>query len=130
MLEVAIIPGPSKPKDIHSFLEPLMSEIRRLSTEGMTLRIDGEDDIHLHAHLLLASGDVPGVADLIKHSGHNSQYGCRMCRIQSESLISPKGKGHGQYFAGDRDELDEERTKQDFLGELTVNYFLLSVSVR
>ena len=125
MLQVAVIPGPSKPKDIHSFLSPLMNELEQLSTGGMILRVNDEaDDIIIHAHILLASGDLPGVSDLINHTGHTSRYGCRTCRIKSKSLISPNGRGHGQYFPGSRDELDVQRTDEDFLGLLPVTGYL------
>ena len=52
-----------------------MNEIKELSTQGVILKIgesgtSSEENIHMRAHLLLASGDVPGVADLIHHKGN------------------------------------------------------------
>lgn len=121
MLQVAIIPGPRKPKDLYSFLSPLMEDLERLSTQGMILKVDGElDDIHLKVNLLLASGDIPGIADFIHHSGHGSRYGCRICRIYGVSERSPNGIGHGIYFPGDIG-LEEERTVLEFKGENTVS---------
>ena len=120
MLQVTVIPGPAKPKDIHTFLSPLMNELKSLATAGMILKVDSEENITLHAHLLLASGDIPGVADLIYHSGHGSEYICRTCRIRADSLISPKGHGYGRYFPG-TDEPCEERINVDFEGKLNVN---------
>ena len=125
MLQVAVIPGSSKPKNIHSFLSPLMNEIEQLSMGGMILKVnDQADDIIIHAHILLASGDLPGASDLVKHTGHTSRYGSRTCRIESKSLISRHGRGHGQYFPGSRDELDVQWTGEDFLGLLLVTGYL------
>ena len=62
---------------------------------------------------------VPGVADLIFHSGHGSTNGCRVCRITSTSTLSPNGIGAGQYFPGTV-ELEVERTVAEFRGELEV----------
>ncbi|KAG2217956.1 hypothetical protein INT45_001390 [Circinella minor] len=125
MLQVPIALGPLKPKNIHSFLSPLMEELDQLSKDGMVLRVDDEpDDIMIHAHLLLASGDLPGVSDLVHHTGHTSHYGCRTCRIESFSLISPKGGGQGQYFPG-TEEVVTERNDDDFFGRLP-NYGILA----
>ena len=32
------------------------------------------------------------------HKGHNSEYDCRQCRIQTIREISPAGKGYGRYY--------------------------------
>ena len=119
MLTCCIIPGPSKPHSIHSFLAPLLDEISSLSANGTIIKMDDEPDIHLHLNLLLATGDIPGIADMIFHSGHSSSFGCRICRIQSSSELSPNGLGNGQYFPGGI-VLDAERTIEEFQGNLTV----------
>ena len=115
-MQVAIIPGPSKPKDLYSFLSPLIEELQCLSSRGMILKVNNEPDIHLFVHLLFATGDIPGVADLCHHSGHGSKTGCRTCRIMSTPLLSSKGAGTGQYFPG-TNELEVERTVLEFQGK-------------
>ena len=98
MMQVAIIPA-DHTGNIYSFLRPLLNELRILENGGMKVNCaDGTFDAKVH--LLLASGDIIGVQELIHHSGCNSLYGCRQCRIKTVALTSPKGKGKGHYFTG------------------------------
>ncbi|KAI9271586.1 hypothetical protein BDA99DRAFT_556814 [Phascolomyces articulosus] len=60
---------------------------------------DGKE-IKATAHLLLASGDIPGIATLCNHTGHHSYYGCHTCNIRTDRLQSSTGVGSAQYFAG------------------------------
>ena len=110
MLQVAIIP--CKPTDIFSFLSPLFNELKILEKEGISVECNDEK-FFLKAFLVLASGDIPGVAELIHHTGHSSLHGCRQCLIKSVSAISPVGRGSGRYYRGSHI-LDEERKKEDF----------------
>lgn len=92
MIQVAIIPGPKKPVDLFSFLNPLLSEMKVLSEQGMEV-VAGGQTICAKVHLLFATGDIPAVSDLIFHKGHNSVHGCRFCTVKGVSK-----NGYGKYF--------------------------------
>lgn len=110
MIQVAVLP--IKPKDIYNFLERLLQELRTLESAG--LKVKCPDGIfEMKVHLLLTSGDIVGVQELIHHTGHQSKYGCRICHIASISATGPAGKGKGRYYPGAR-ELDEERPGDEF----------------
>ncbi|KAG2223481.1 hypothetical protein INT45_001229, partial [Circinella minor] len=96
MLQVAIIPGDHN-GDLFSFLTPLLNKLRILEDGG--LKVICEDGLfNFKVHLLLASGDIIGVQELIHHKGHNSDYGCRQCHIKTVREIGPAGKGYGRYY--------------------------------
>lgn len=118
MLQVAIIP--SDPKDIYSFLTPLLNELKILETFGMTVHC-ADGTFRLKSHALLASRDVVGVQQLIHHTVHQSEYGCRQCRIKSVSALSPNGKGNGRYYQSNAT-LDSARTPEEFIHGNTVQY--------
>ncbi|KAG2216487.1 hypothetical protein INT45_001813 [Circinella minor] len=95
---VAIIPGDHN-GDLFSFLTPLLNELCILEDGG--LKVICEDGLfNFKVHLLLASGDIIGVQELIHHKGHNSDYGCRQCHIKTVREIGPAGKGYGRYYTG------------------------------
>ncbi|KAI7858186.1 hypothetical protein BDC45DRAFT_414060, partial [Circinella umbellata] len=100
MIQVAILPCNPKKAALHHLLSPLIKELKQLKSSGM--HIIGSDDVELtvKAHLLIASGNIVGVTDLCNHSGHSSNFGCRICTIETTRLLSPKGKGYGRYFLG------------------------------
>ena len=80
MLQVCVTPGPQKPKDLYSFLEPLHKELNDLCKDGMIVKTD-TCDIKLCAHLLFIGGDIPAVAKIAGVGYHTSYHGCRFCTI-------------------------------------------------
>lgn len=100
MLQLAVIPGSLKADTVSNFLSPLLKELQCLEHNGMTICLPDGDRIHLKVHLLIASGDIPAASCLANHEGHNSFHGCRICDIQTESLVSPNGRGRGRYYSG------------------------------
>ncbi|ORY90559.1 hypothetical protein BCR43DRAFT_509032 [Syncephalastrum racemosum] len=86
----------------------------------MVLKTPSEE-IKLRAHLVLASGDIRGVADLINHVGHQSDYGCRICLIQTSDAISPQGKGRGRYYKGERTAVIPLRQAEAFIAGDTIH---------
>ena len=120
MIQVAVLPTSVKSDNIFSYLSPLIQELKDLEDNGIT--VSGTDGITVHAraHLLLASGDIPGISALCNHGGHQCAYGCRVCRIRAERLQSPSvstnssRSGYAQYFPGSEYD-DELRTKEDFM---------------
>ncbi|KAG2216785.1 hypothetical protein INT45_009672 [Circinella minor] len=111
MLQVSIIPA-DHTGNLYSFLKPLMNELFILENAGMEVRFPN-GSVKVKVHLLLASGDIVGVQELIHHSGHNSSYGCRQCHIKSVSSISPTGRGNGRYYTGTVN-MPQERSNDEF----------------
>lgn len=78
---VGVAPGPELPKDIDSFLFPLVQELLQLEKGISAFDIRQNEPFVLHAYLLLAFGDMPAVAKLMHMKGHNGKHPCRMCNI-------------------------------------------------
>ncbi|QRV74283.1 Transposase family tnp2 [Ceratobasidium sp. AG-Ba] len=81
MLCLGVIPGPNEPKELDSFLHPLVRELDELAF-GVAA-YDGKHDrpFCLRAYLLACFGDMPAVAKLMCMKGHNGKYPCRACNI-------------------------------------------------
>ncbi|KAG1467250.1 hypothetical protein G6F56_004512 [Rhizopus delemar] len=95
MILLGEAPGPSKPKNLHSFLEPMMRELEKLESDGMVIKVDGKE-YQCNVHLVIASSDIPGVADLCNHAGHMCKNPCRICKI--------RGKHSGGMYVGESKE--------------------------
>jgi Transposase family tnp2/Domain of unknown function (DUF4218) len=97
ILASLIIPGPKKPKDLDSFLRPLVDELLQLDRgvdafDGHTMT-----PFQLKAWVTMVTGDGPGLADAIgmKRPG-NAVRPCRTCEIKAEANIKKKkGKKKG-----------------------------------
>ena len=83
ILLCGIIPGPSSPKDIHSFLRPLVDELKSLE-EGIESVYDASTKslFTLHAYICTISGDLPAITKMMGVSGHNSYDHCRFCSVE------------------------------------------------
>ncbi|KAG2223197.1 hypothetical protein INT45_011543 [Circinella minor] len=73
MIQLAIIPGPKEPKDLVSFLEPMLKELESLQDVGMDVKGDDGNIYHAKVHLLIGTGDIPAAAKLMLYKGHNSR---------------------------------------------------------
>jgi len=83
MLSSILIPGPKKPKNLNSFLRPLVDELEALEN-GQVTAVDGDTgrEFILHAHVLIVTGDGPATADAMgMKSPGNAFRPCRMCTI-------------------------------------------------
>jgi hypothetical protein len=85
MITLAIIPGPSKPDNIMSFLRPIVDEIRSLGNNGFRVVKDSSLIYKGKVHLMGLMGDIPGVAELMNHAGHMAYHGCRICDVRGVS---------------------------------------------
>lgn len=65
-----IIPGPKKPIDLDSFLQPVKQEISLLEAKGIMVKVSDSLSFMTRATLAVTIGDIPGVADLCHHVGH------------------------------------------------------------
>ena len=100
ILPVSIIPGPKKPKDIDSFLYPLVEELFQLSNGVRAFDARTGKLFCLRAFLILAFGDIPAVSLLLKMKGHNGIAPCRMCNIHGVRI--PGGDSTMHYVPLDR----------------------------
>jgi hypothetical protein len=98
MSQIMIIPGYNKPKILESFLSPLLEELDHLSRIGIKVRTVDQGIITAKVHLMAFIGDIPAVADLVKHRGHTSYYGCRMCLVRGVIGESAHHTNGGMYF--------------------------------
>lgn len=88
MIQIGLIPSYGEPKDLFSFLQPLMDDLKTLQNDGVFFKtLDGET-IHFRAHLLFATDDIPAAAKLCGHIGHMAAYGCRICKIKGSRVAA------------------------------------------
>jgi hypothetical protein len=84
MIQLAVLPGPSTPEVIDSFLQPIVEEFKDLSNHGLLVRRNGVDICKAKVNLVIGTGDIPAAAALSRHAGHMGRYGCRICRTVTE----------------------------------------------
>jgi hypothetical protein len=101
LLPLGISPGPKAPRDLESFLEPFLEELKLLG-DGVAA-YDAHGDIGaflLKAQLVLVTGDTPGISKLLHLNGHGAIYPCRACKIRGASYLlrytTKKGKNKGK----------------------------------
>jgi len=78
---VGIIPGPSSPKDIASFLIPLKDDCAKLAKGIVTFDSLARSMFPLHAYKLFELGDIVAIEKLLEIRGHNAFCPCRSCLI-------------------------------------------------
>lgn len=108
MIQIAVCPG--KPHDIVSFLEPLISEVNEMYQKGFIIKKQGIEKFRGRVAILGATGDIPGISELMVFAGHTSTYGYRVCKTQGYPNFSISN--HGKSFPDNgpvktRDELIE-----------------------
>ena len=93
ILASMILPGPKKPKNLDSFLRPLVDELKQLD-KGVTM-IDGNTatPFVLRAWATMVTGDGPALAEAIgfKRPG-NAIRPCRTCTIKAQQELNPGRK--------------------------------------
>ncbi|OAD74354.1 hypothetical protein PHYBLDRAFT_167768 [Phycomyces blakesleeanus NRRL 1555(-)] len=95
LLQLAILPGPKKSTHLNSFLIPIISEIKDLEVYDLVIKSNGVEVCHAKIHLLLASADIPAVADMTHIGSHASLFGCQICKTKGKA---PDNRWHGMYF--------------------------------
>ncbi|OAD71978.1 C2H2-type zinc finger transcription factor [Phycomyces blakesleeanus NRRL 1555(-)] len=84
-----------KPTHLDSFLIPIINELRDLEAHGLVVKHNGVELCRSKVYLLLASGDIPAVADMAHIGSHTSLFGCRFCETKGKC---PTNRRHGMYF--------------------------------
>lgn len=83
---------PCKPKDIDSFLWPMVEELLRLAMGITAFDALSEKAFLLHAYLIVLFGDIPAVSMIMLMKGHNGFSPCRMCKIKGIATAGDKTK--------------------------------------
>jgi hypothetical protein len=76
-----VIPGPHAPKDMASFLFPIVEELLDLHRGISAYDAESDSMILLCAFLILIFGDIPAIAKMMEMKGHNGKSPCRACEI-------------------------------------------------
>ena len=79
---ISEVPGPQKPKDMDSFLYPVVQELLKLSVGVKAYDIIEKEVFVLQAYPLTVFGDIPAISMLLRMKGHNARSPCRLCMIQ------------------------------------------------
>lgn len=83
LMLTVLIPGPREPKDLTSFLKPIVAELMSLSSLGLEAWDASRNEVfRLKAHLCLVTGDCPAIAKMMAFKGVNGKAPCRKCEIQ------------------------------------------------
>ncbi|QRV85581.1 Transposase family tnp2 [Ceratobasidium sp. AG-Ba] len=90
ILCLGVIPGPKEPKDIGSFLQPLIDELDDLAAGVPAWDSVNKRPFCLRAYLIACFGDMPAVAKLMCMKGPGGKRPCRACNILGTQ--HPNGK--------------------------------------
>ena len=80
-IHVATVPGPKKPWDWDSFCWPLVQEFTQLELGVKAFDAISQTLFLLHAYPILAFGDIPAMALIMRMKGQNAIKPCRICNI-------------------------------------------------
>jgi Transposase family tnp2 len=94
---LGLIPGPTAPKDFDSFLVPVVEELLKLAQGIPALDAHTNRNFMLHTYLILAFGDMPALAKMLRLKGTNAIVPCRACRLTA--IRDPNGGRHAHYYA-------------------------------
>jgi hypothetical protein len=92
ILCIGVVPGPKKPKDMDSFLYPLVEELLQMAVGIRAFDVLQSSLFALHAYLIVVSGDIPALTMLLNIKGHNAFSPCRACKITGVQAPSQKVK--------------------------------------
>jgi hypothetical protein len=94
MICLGIIPGPQKPWDFDSFLQPFVEEGIQLELGVGAYDVLSGSSFTFRAFFILAFGDMPAVAMLMQMKGPNGLYPCRFCHIQGITCSNANNNTH------------------------------------
>ncbi|KAG9123856.1 hypothetical protein FRC07_013733, partial [Ceratobasidium sp. 392] len=90
---VGVIPGPNTPKELSTYLEPLICELEDLARGIPAFDVVDGHTFALRAYLIAAFGDMPAMAKLMSMKGPNGKFPCRACKIEG---VNPGGSGRNK----------------------------------
>lgn len=90
ILTGVVIPGPKKPKELDTFLQPLVEELLQLDQGVQAFDGNTKSAFQLRAWVTIVTGDGPALAEAIgmKKPG-NAYRPCRTCMIEAEHCNGP-----------------------------------------
>ena len=94
MICIGKVPGPTKPKDMDSFLYPAVQELLKLAIGVQAYDVIDEEIFVLHAYLITIFGDIPAVSMLLRMKGQNGRSPCRLCMIQGTRIPNSRVTTH------------------------------------
>ena len=83
ILVVGFIPGPNNPKDMDSYLWPLVEEFMRLESGIHAYNGYRQRPFQLKAHICLVTGDMPGRSKMQGFKGSRALRYCPYCYIRA-----------------------------------------------
>ena len=78
VLLCGIIPGPHEPKDMNSYLRPLVDDLKEL-WNGVAMKSSHRVPVFVRAALICTSCDIPASRKVSGFLGHNAYRGCSRC---------------------------------------------------
>ena len=79
MLLVGFVPGPNNPKDLDSFLWPLVEEMLHLEVGLESWNAATQQTFTLHAYITIITADMPGREKLMRMKGNRAYRYCNYC---------------------------------------------------
>jgi hypothetical protein len=79
LLIVGFIPGPRNPKDLNSYLQPLIAEFIQLQQGIVTFNAATNSEFKLFAHIVVVTADMPGREKLMYLKGNRAYQYCPYC---------------------------------------------------
>ena len=79
MLLVGFVPGPNNPKDLDSFLWPLVEEMLHLEVGLESWNAATQQTFKLHACITIITADMPGREKLMQMKGNRAYRYCNYC---------------------------------------------------
>ena len=95
MIQITITPV--KPKDLVSFLQPIIAEVNTLYEKGLVIKKQNEVRFAENVAILGITGDIPGIFEIMNVAGNTHTYGCRVCMIKADTPAAECV--HGKYFS-------------------------------
>lgn len=91
---VGVIPGPKAPKDLDSFVIPVIEELEVLQDGIDAFDRSTMEAFTLRAHIIDICGDMPAVAKLTRMKGPVAKKPCRRCDIEGVRVPGSRSTAH------------------------------------
>jgi hypothetical protein len=93
VMPLVIIPGPQQPKNLRPYVEKLLTELRELSFEGMTVtQAHDQQEVRHHAFLSGVLADTPARIKLAMWLGVAAFLSCGWCLNQAVNRVPDQGE--------------------------------------
>ena len=79
IIVTGIIPGPKEPKNMNSYLRPLVKELNSLWSDGFSISINSQT-VKVRVALLATVCDIPATQKIGGFCGHSSKQACWKCK--------------------------------------------------